>query len=215
MRFYRNTFLLMLALIFISGCGANVRWTQPRPSQGLVIKALKEAQEIRDVDGKEVDLASLGALDKLAGNKQQADFYLASIESDLTLIVTGFSRNELIAGLRTPEDFANAGIVNKPIIGLAFQYKGRIKGATFATPHMTDSDDSRVSMILHTTPLSPYTVIVLYEDGTKAQFTIHSVNIRKQFGGGFVASPTNAFDGKLWLNLDRFRHYYIGMPYST
>lgn len=215
MPLYGKSFLLMLALFFIAGCGPNVRWVQPRPTDELVVTALKEAQEIRDVNGKEVSLASLGSLDTLATDKQQADFFVATINADLSLRTKGFTRNALIVGLRRPEDFARVGIINKPTIGFAFEYKGKIKGATFATPHMTYSDDSRDMMILHTEPLSPFTVIVLYEDGSRAEFAIHSNKVRKQFGGGLVATPTDRFDGKLWFGLDNFRHYYIGMPFGT
>lgn len=208
-------YLWVLAILFSNvSSGANVRWKHPTPSSTLVNAALKEAQVIRSAKGKEINLENVSSLTALAADDQQDDFFLTTVDPDLTLYTKGFSRNPGLIGLIFEESFQRAGIPDKPVKGFVYHYKGKIIGATFSLPHMTHSENERSSMILHTQPLSPFTITVLYQDGTTASYDVKSVETRARFGGGFKSRQLDSFDGKLWLDFDEKYHYFVGMPYN-
>ncbi len=216
MRLKNNHIVIILGIILLSGCAKGIRLQHPKPSLELVKSALLEAQQVRDVKGNPVDNKNIASFDKLiTADSKVEEFFLASVDSDLTLHTKGFTRNEYIFGLDFPEGFARAGIPNKPIRAILYQYSGKLKGALFAVPHMTDSANSRESMVLFTDPITPFYVDVFYTDGSSAKYNLKSSNSYAVLGGGFRRKQTNKFDGKLWLELDNSRHYYVGTPYNN
>ncbi|WNN54679.1 hypothetical protein RIN66_21365 (plasmid) [Hafnia alvei] len=79
---------------------------------------------------------------------------------------------------------------------------------------MVGSEKSREDMVLYTKPMSPFSVTVLYQDGTKGQFNIESKQTTAIFGG-IYSTKLDKFDGKLRINNKLYSdRYYVGMPYS-
>lgn len=212
--FFNTKNLILIFMIFtIVGC-ANVRLKHPTPSKEMVITALKESQELLDINENKIDLQKIKNIEKLPVNELPADFFLAKIYPDLTIHTMGFTSNELLVGLRSGQDLKNAGIIIKPIKGFVYDYTGKIERVLYATPHMVDSENSRKDMVLYTKPMSPFSVTVLYQDGTKGQFNIESKQTAAIFGG-IYSTKLDKFDGKLWINNKLYSdRYYVGMPYS-
>lgn len=58
----------------IVGC-ANVRLQHPTPSKEMVITALKESQELLDINENKIDLQKIKNIEKLPVNELPADFF--------------------------------------------------------------------------------------------------------------------------------------------
>lgn len=212
--FSKGKLLLFVLVIFsIVGCGSNVRWRHPTPSMSLIATAMKEAQKPRDIHGKDVNPDVLTNLKKLATEGQVEDFFLMTIDFNEIVYASGYTSNERHFRLNNPERFTALGLTNKPIRGFAYFYKGKAEGAAFAVPHMVRDENSRENMVLHTDPITPFKVFVLYQDGTVESFNLHSTE-RDPLAGRYATRQLDYFDGKLWLSLDFSRNYYVGLPYN-
>ncbi|QIG05413.1 hypothetical protein [Proteus sp. ZN5] len=127
----------------------------------------------------------------------------------------GYSTNIHWLGLNSPEKYAFYHLVDKPMLGFKYTYEGIITGSAFQSHHMVDSDDERADLLLATKPVTPYHVIIYYEDGTSAAFEFLSTSTSTRLGGGFKIKQLNEFDGILWMTVDpHTKTYFVNGPYN-
>lgn len=188
------------ALFSLVGC-QNVR-SNPKPSQMLFKTALEEVQEVRGSNGEELDEGTIKSA--LAGefNDETPELSLTTIKPDGPLSTQGYGHGMSLAriGLRTDKRFDDYKITDKPARGFVYSYSAKVTGLSFATPHMTEHSDSRVSLILHTKPESPYRVVIYYEDNSTAILDLVTYRTSRRYGGGYKSTRLRSFDGKLWLS---------------